>query len=213
MPPQTGQGRLTAPDRRHQLLETALDFFSRKGFEGATTKEIAAAAGVTEAIVFRHFLSKQALYQSVLDHCHGSSKAQEFLSTVRAFMQRKDDAGFFRYIFSAILRSFREDPRMERLLLFAALEGDEQGLAHAREVSNPIYELLREYILSRQREGKLRNMTPSIILIAISGMAKQYAMLTQMFGYPADMPDEQVADAMTAILMAGIHTRPSRARK
>src|SRR5580698_9162945 len=130
MPAQPG-ARLHAPDRRHQLLEAALDLFSRKGFEGATTKEIATAAGVTEAIVFRHFPSKQALYQAVINHCHGSSRAQEFLAEIRACMQRKDDAAFFHYIFSTILRSFREDPRMERLFLFAALEGHEEGLAHA----------------------------------------------------------------------------------
>jgi len=213
MPPNPGQARLNRPDRRQQLIESALDLFSRKGFEGATTKEIAAAAGVTEAIVFRHFPSKQMLYQAVLDRCHGSSQAQEFLTNIRASMDRKDDLAFFRYIFTAILRSFRGDPRMERLLLFAALEGHEQGLAHVREVSNPIYEMLREYLLSRQREGKLRSIEPSLILIAISGTAKQYAMLTQMFGYPAEMPDEQVADAMVAILMTGIKTQPSRNRK
>jgi TetR/AcrR family transcriptional regulator len=205
--------RLTSPDRRLQLLDAALDAFSREGFEGATTKEIAAAAGVTEAIIFRHFASKQALYQAVLDNCHGSAKAQEFIHSIRACMQRKDDRGFFHYIVSAIVRSFREDARMERVLLFAALHGHEQGLAHVRAVSNPIYELLREYVRSRQREGHLRDIPPSVILIAVSGMAKQYAMLTQMFGYPADMPDEQVADAMTGILMNGIQTQPSRTRK
>ena len=41
--------RLPASDRRLQLVETALDFFSRKGFSGTTTKEIPAAAGVTGA--------------------------------------------------------------------------------------------------------------------------------------------------------------------
>src|SRR5271165_5935672 len=102
MPVNTGPARLNAPDRRHQLLEAALDFFSRKGFEGATTKEIAAAAGVTEAIVFRHFQSRQALYQAVLEHCHGSSKAQEFLASLRTCIERKDDTGFFRHIFTAI---------------------------------------------------------------------------------------------------------------
>jgi TetR/AcrR family transcriptional regulator len=205
--------RLNSPDRRHQLLEAALDAFSRKGFEGVTTKEIAAAAGVTEAIIFRHFATKQALYQAVLDSCHGSAKAQEFLATIRSFTQRKDDRGFFLYIFNTIVRSFREGARMERVLLYAALQGHEQGLAHVRAVSNPIFELLREYVLSRQREGHLRDLPPSVILTAISGMAKQYAMLTQMFGYPADMPDEQVADAMTAILMNGIQTHPKRSRK
>src|ERR1700722_15647638 len=100
--------RLSSPDRRLQLLEAALDAFSRKGFEGVTTKEIAAAAGVTEAIIFRPFATKHALSQAVLDSCHGSAKAQEFLAAVRSFTQRKDDRGFFRYIFSTIVSSFRE---------------------------------------------------------------------------------------------------------
>jgi AcrR family transcriptional regulator len=50
--------RMNAGDRRRQLLDAALELFSRKGFGGATTKEIAASAGVTEAIIFRHFPSK-----------------------------------------------------------------------------------------------------------------------------------------------------------
>ena len=54
--------RLTAPDRRRQLIEAAMDLFSRKGFAGTTTKEIALAAGVSEAIIFRHFATKRDLY-------------------------------------------------------------------------------------------------------------------------------------------------------
>jgi AcrR family transcriptional regulator len=50
--------RLPASDRRRQLVETALDFFSREGLGGTVTKEIAAAAGITEAIIFRHFPTK-----------------------------------------------------------------------------------------------------------------------------------------------------------
>lgn len=208
MPQSTGPARLPATERRLQLLETALDSFSRKGYDGTTTKEIAAAAGVTEAIVFRHFPSKEALYQAVLDHPRESAKVEECLVEVRACIQRKDDAGFFRALVAVIIRSFREDPRMERLLLFAALEGREQGLSHARETSYPIYELLRNYILGRQREGTLRGFEPAIILTAVSGVAKHYAMLTQMFGYPSDMPDERVVDDLTTILMSGIQTQP-----
>jgi TetR/AcrR family transcriptional regulator len=208
-----GSGRLIAADRRRQLLQTALDFFSRKGFEGATTKEIAAAAGVTEAIIFRHFPSKLALYHAVLDDYHESAKVQECLGHVRACMEREDDRGFFRSLVAVILQSFREDPRMERLLMFAALEGHQQGLAHAREASYPIFEQLRDYILKRQQAGKLQDLEPSVILTAISGMAKHFAMVTQMFGYEVDMSDEQVADAFSGILMTGIQKKPSRARK
>src|SRR5215472_8275825 len=115
--------RLAGADRRRQLLETALDVFSQKGFEGATTKEIAAAAGVTEAIIFRHFLSKQVLYTAVLDYKVQSHAQSPWLSKVKACMDADDDEGLFRTMALHILKTYRTDTRFERMLLFAALEG------------------------------------------------------------------------------------------
>lgn len=59
---------MSGEDRRRQLIEIAIDLFSKKGFGGTTTREIALAAGVTEAIIFRHFATKQDLYAAILDH-------------------------------------------------------------------------------------------------------------------------------------------------
>src|SRR3954454_14024548 len=112
--------RLPASDRRRQLIETALDFFSRKGFEGATTKEIAAAAGVTEAIIFRHFPSKQALYTAVLGYHHESGEFDRFLNRLRVFIDANDDIGVFRELIRMVVEGFRRYSRFHRALLFAA---------------------------------------------------------------------------------------------
>src|SRR5260370_21935849 len=98
--------RLPASDRRRQLLETALDLFSRKGFQGTTTKEIAAAAGVTEAIIFRHFPSKQALYTAVLDYQHESDETDALLTKCKPFMDAGDNAGRFRSIIFNIIEGY-----------------------------------------------------------------------------------------------------------
>src|SRR5580658_5165967 len=45
--------RMPGEDRRRQLLRVAIDSFARNGFSGTKTKDIAAAAGVSEAILFR----------------------------------------------------------------------------------------------------------------------------------------------------------------
>jgi hypothetical protein len=50
---------MSAADRQRQLLEVALNAFSRRGFKGTTTKEIAAAAGVAEAVIFQHFRQRR----------------------------------------------------------------------------------------------------------------------------------------------------------
>jgi AcrR family transcriptional regulator len=58
--------RLSGQDRRSSILAAAREVFALHGFEGAKTQQIAAAAGVSEALVYRHFPSKTALYRAVL---------------------------------------------------------------------------------------------------------------------------------------------------
>ena len=50
---------MTGEDRRLQILREAMRLFSQRGFGGTTTKEIAVASGVSEAMVFRHFATKE----------------------------------------------------------------------------------------------------------------------------------------------------------
>ena len=60
------QGRLDSDDRRKAIVSAAVPLFARNGFSGTTTRELAAAAGVSEALLFRHFPSKQSLYREIL---------------------------------------------------------------------------------------------------------------------------------------------------
>jgi len=196
--------RLPASDRRRQLVETALDFFSRKGFGGTTTKEIAAAAGVTEAIIFRHFPTKSDLYNAVLDHHHDSGRISECIAQWQSCMDRNDDEGLVRAIIERIIESYRRDLRGHRVLLFAALEGHEVALEHNRQISFPIFELLCQYVARRQSEGALRQGNPGAIVAAVAGTATHYAMMTQMFGFCTNSDDCQMADSFVGIVMQGI---------
>lgn len=60
--------RLSAPERRRALVDAALQVFSTRSYAGATTAEIARAAGVSEPILYRHFPSKRDLYLACLEH-------------------------------------------------------------------------------------------------------------------------------------------------
>ena len=204
--------RLPASDRRRQLVETALDIFSRKGFGGTTTKEIAAAAGVNEAIIFRHFPSKQDLYNAVLDYHHETAEIAECLAEFKVFMDSNDDEGLFRSIIERILQAYRKDLRVHRVLLFAALEGHETGLAHSRALKIPVFELLSQYIARRQNEGAIRPSSPSAVIAAVAGMATHYATMTQMFGYSVNATESEIAAAFVSILMHGIRPEPQSKR-
>lgn len=58
--------RMPSTERRAQIVTAARHVFSRHGYDGAKTMQIAKAANVSEALVFRHFPSKLALYRAVL---------------------------------------------------------------------------------------------------------------------------------------------------
>ncbi len=202
--PRTSAPRLHASDRRRQLVETALDFFSRKGFSGTTTKEIATAAGVTEALIFRHFPTKQDLYNAVLDHHHDNGQLAECIAQWKSCMDRNDDEGLIRAIVKRVIEDYRRDLRGHRVLLFAALEGHETALEYNRQFSLPIFGLLCQYVTRRQSEGALRGGDPGAIIGAAYGMAAQYATMTQMFGFHTNVTDGQIADSFVAIVMHGI---------
>ncbi|MDX1383230.1 MAG: helix-turn-helix domain-containing protein, partial [Thermoanaerobaculia bacterium] len=56
---------MSAPERRRAILEAARPLFARHGFEGTTTRSLAAAAGISEALLYRHFPDKESLYRAI----------------------------------------------------------------------------------------------------------------------------------------------------
>src|SRR5437588_7471907 len=59
--------RLPADERRATILEAAGQLFGERGYDGTTLDDVAAAAGVTKPIIYRHFSSKQGLYLALLE--------------------------------------------------------------------------------------------------------------------------------------------------
>jgi TetR/AcrR family transcriptional regulator len=201
----TIQHRMSSADRQRQLLEVALNAFSRRGFKGTTTKEIAAAAGVAEAVIFQHFPSKEVLYSAVLELHLETEDEQEWMQEIDECMKRNDDQVLFRSFIRRILHSYRRDPLIHRVILFAALEGHEQGLARMQKQFAPILDRFIEYISRRQREGALVECDPHAIMISLAGIAHQYGLITQILHAPTpDAPDEMMAQLFTRILLHGV---------
>jgi AcrR family transcriptional regulator len=63
------RARLSAEGRRAAIIDAARVLFARNGFRGTGTSDIAAAAGCSEPMIYKHFASKQALFVAVLEEC------------------------------------------------------------------------------------------------------------------------------------------------
>ena len=59
--------RLSGPERKRAVVETACKIFAKGSYHGSTTAQIARETGVTEPVLYRHFSSKRDLYLACLD--------------------------------------------------------------------------------------------------------------------------------------------------
>lgn len=208
---QETHSRLTASERREQLIQVAVDLFSRKGFNGTTTREIAVAAGVTEAIIFRHFETKQQLYLAIIDRKINSPGSAAWITALRGHMERDDDEAVVRTLISAIVDTHRTDPKFERLMIYAALEGQEIALIYIRQLTAAIVDAFRQYFARRQKPtGK--SFSPDIALAAIAGMAAHYSVSKYVYALKeACISDEDAIQDFTRIALAGLSLQDSPA--
>jgi AcrR family transcriptional regulator len=61
--------KLSGEERRQAIIRAVRRVFAEKGFDGTTTRELADAAGVSEALLFKHFPNKEALYSAMQAFC------------------------------------------------------------------------------------------------------------------------------------------------
>jgi TetR/AcrR family transcriptional regulator len=199
--------RLTAPDRRRQILEAAVRVFSRKGFAGAKTKDVASEAGINEALVFRHFATKDELYSAILDEVQGESWAD---AVSAATAEADSPEAFFRAYARSSLAWFRQRPDFMRLMLYSGLEGHELGKRFRDREITPIVELLAAYIRERQSDGAFRaDIAPETAARVVFG-AVGHQGLQKLLSKSADhdwMTDEQAAQAIAGIAVSGLVNR------
>jgi AcrR family transcriptional regulator len=115
--------RISGEERRAAIVRAARNVFVEKGFHATTTRELAKAAGVSEALLFKHFPSKEALYVAIQRSCfkeEGSkiierleslepstsalvSLVYEFVSHVVGRRRDEADRTFLRLVFRSLM--------------------------------------------------------------------------------------------------------------
>ena len=199
--------RMSAEDRKLQILRVAMGLFSVKGFGGTTTKEIAQAAGVSEAMVFRHYATKQELYRAILDYkaCSGDTMNPEEM--VADALKEKDDHAVFQRLALGALEHHETDPEFQRLLLHSALEGHELAEMFFEKFVLRVYGLLGDYIESRQRDGAIIKIDPAIVVRAFIGMIIHHSLNNNLWDPKRRLLEVSNADAakhFADILLYGI---------
>jgi len=196
--------------RREQILQTAVSLFSQRGFSGTTTKEIAKAAGVSEAMVFRHFASKDELYGAILESktCKGDTEPFPWqASDLRRAIEEKDDYAFFYNLALHAMNQHHSDVGFMRLLFYSALEEHELADRFFSEFISRIYVFIGDYVETRQRDGAMREINPRIVVRAFMGMLIHHSLNNILWDKDRkllNISNEEAAANFTEIILNGV---------
>jgi AcrR family transcriptional regulator len=138
---------MTAEERRRAILAAAGPVIAQSGLRGASVREIAEAAGVSEALLYKHFPSKQALYDEAIATAREFSRA----TIARLAQLEPSTASFVLLTYATIEFTMfgfpgrREEEQGAARLVFQSLLGDGE---HARIMLADTAAIWMEYVLA-----------------------------------------------------------------
>lgn len=201
--------RASGQERQASIIAAAASLFAQKGFNGTTTREIAKTAGISEALLFKYFPTKRALYAAIL-----AEKVQlsDLMAAVQDAAEKQDDVRVFTLI--AGFRIHRgADPTLLRLLLFSALEGHELSDMFFQKRHRVFYEYLAAYIARRIRERAFRRVDPLLAAQAFIGIVVYHRLLHEIFRVPPHCSPEDAVTAYVELFLNGLRRKPADREK
>ena len=157
---------MSATTTRDKILEAALKLFSQKGFLGATTRQIAREAGVAEVTLFRHFPSKEALFEEVI-------RRYSFLPALKGILPGLERAGYEEAMLE-IARRFLERLEERKDLIRIMLAERHLYPSQVKRIFGgflgEMIRMLADYFRQLQARGILRDFDPDVRCQVIPGV-------------------------------------------
>ena len=162
-----------------RILATAATLFAQFGYNGVSTREIAAAAEVNEVTIYRHFPRKRDLYIAVLSaelqrvHLRG-----ELLTRLAAAQSgRAALACTFELISTALV----QQPQLLRLLWFSVLELSEDLDPMLRKHLGELVEVIARYLEPWIENGEIRSANAKTLVLTLIAIILSRGPLRKVF--------------------------------
>jgi AcrR family transcriptional regulator len=193
------------PPKKRAIVEQAVLTFAEKGFDAASTKEIAQRAGVAEATIFRHFATKEdlllRLVQPVVSRVVVPAAAEQFERVVAEQDGRIED--ILRVVLTERLRVIRRFAPLIRILI--------QEIPFRPQLQKVLFAQIPAglggamALMQREMEaGRLRREPPARIARWIASLFGGYFIASTVFMPHADWDDDAEVEAFVRLLAHGI---------
>lgn len=200
----TGQERRAKhlAERRETILEAAARVFARKGFDKATTREIAQEAGVSEGTIYNYFTSKRELLTALADMVQA-----HFAAVVPAPVSRGHDRANITRAVEQVLEVIAEHALVIRGLLTALWE--DQGYDTQSFLIPGMSDLVSRvaaYLHGRMAVGSIRSCDVQVVARMVVGMIVYLAVpyVRGAEAVPSATERHHQAELLVSILMDGL---------
>lgn len=189
--------RLSGEERRGSILDAAIEEFAKRGFRGATTAALARAAGITEALLYRHFRSKRALFLGAVGHVLERVERE----TARLLDEHPHPVDALRAIFTYFQRELSDSPQFGHLIYVVATELRDPEFRRAYlRYQDRILARLEDAVRRWEGEGYLRpGVEPRAAAWMILG-AHQTLTLMEQCGKLHELGPDHVSGFVAAFL-------------
>ena len=212
--------RLSFEDRRSQILGAAVPMFASQGFKGLTTKELAKRAGVSEALLYQHYPSKEALYEAVQDYF--CERSPELRAMLQGLTPSSETLVVLFYVLSLLVIAppkGLEDGSVvfPRLLLHSLLDDGVFARLHRDRRMGPVSELVHQSLAAARACGDLGDddCMPDDLRFSFAHHVLIMVRINQMptpplIDYP---PPQDLLDHQMRFCLRGMGFTPAAIRK
>lgn len=166
----TAAARTTRPSAdptRERILAAAVDLFSERSFEGATTREIAARAGVTQPLLHYHFNSKDELWRAAIDELFDALR--EALTARQDGLRGVDEATLARLLVREFIQFSARHPQVHRIITQECkTDGPRMDWLVERHV-RPLYEATVERFARLRDQGLVPDIAAEHLYYIVTG--------------------------------------------
>jgi len=176
-------------DTHERILETALEIFSKKGFKGATTRELAAEAKVSEVTLYRHFESKEEVFAEI---------AKRFtivpvLENIPAEIFTKPLGEKLKFIAGKFFAVFRERSSIMRIMFAESIVHKEQAKMLFENIPMKALAIISKMFEREIADGKVKKLDPRIMARLFLGTLLSYNIFHEiLYGKEYEQFDESV---------------------
>ena len=197
-------------ERRRQIVEAALAVFARKGYAGATNKDIGNEAGITPGLIYHYFEDKRALFAAVFAEHSPMSGASGLLQTPG--IEELDPRVVLSLLATAMVSRLETT---ENLRVFKLMTGEAMHDPAIRSVLNAnvasAVNAVAGYLRLQMDRGRLRSLEPYLVAQLFLGSLMNCVMRRAVTGDPmmASYSREQIAATAVEMALGGLE--PARA--